>query len=95
MKTVSLNVTSILLASPVILDNVIFVSDDVPYCLYKGEGEPEVSKVIQFTSSRQTLHEKFPALRVEFESALSKIGDENELIRDDNLARGSSFALHA
>jgi hypothetical protein len=88
-KTVSLNVTAILLASPAILDNVIFVSDEVPYCFYKGEGDPDVSKVIHFTFSRQALREKFAELKEEFESALSRIGDEIELIRDDNLARGA------
>lgn len=74
---------------------MIFVSDDVPYCLYKGEGNPDVSKVIQFTFSRQTLREKFVELKEEFESALSRIGDEIELIRDDNLARGAFVRIAA
>lgn len=88
-RTVSLNSPAILLASPGILDDVLFVSDDVPYCLYKGEGYPDVEKVIQFTFSRQTLREDLARLKEEFESILSRIGDEIELIHDDNLARGA------
>jgi hypothetical protein len=88
-RTVTLNSSAILLASPAILDNVIFVSDDVPYCIYKGKGNPDVSKTIQFTFGRQTLRGRLNELKEEFESALSRIGDEIELIRDDNLARGA------
>jgi hypothetical protein len=68
---------------------VIFVSEDVPYCLFDGEGTPNVSKVIQFTFSRQTLRDEFSNLKEEFESVLSRIADEIELIRDDNLAQGA------
>jgi hypothetical protein len=56
-KTLSFNSPAILLASPAILDTVLFVSEDVPYCLYKGEGYPEVSKVIKFTFGRQPLRD--------------------------------------
>jgi len=87
-RTVTLNSAAILRASPVLLENVIFVSDDVPYCLYKGEGSPELTKVVQFIFSRQTIRQAAAELKVEFESIFSRIGDEIELIRDDNLARG-------
>jgi hypothetical protein len=76
----------VLKASPAILDNIIFASEDLPF-LY-GKGDPDFYKTVQLLFSRATLTSVHADVKADLTNVLGKITSETDLIREDNLARG-------
>lgn len=86
-RVLTLNTVAILRRCPIILDNVIFVSEWFPFSFGPSE-ESGARKGVDFVFGRAALANQFEGVKAEFTEILEKITAETELIQEDNLARG-------
>jgi hypothetical protein len=87
-RVLSVNTPRMLRTSKVILQNVIFASEYIPYVQMPANGVPAFSKTVRFLFSRKTLGEKHDNIKKEVEDVLKQITTETDLTKDDSLARG-------
>lgn len=79
---------SVLRRAPAILENVVFVAEQ-SFVMDETQEEPIIRKFVEFVFSRATLDESYAAIKTDLERVVALITEETDLIREDNLARGT------
>jgi hypothetical protein len=74
---------------PEITKSVLFLTEEVPYPGYQISYDHTFHKSLRFTFTRDTLASQHEALRPQFQDLIGRMTSEANLIREDNLARGS------
>ena len=80
--------SAILKKYPELTNHVTYLSELIPYIPYTEGEDPDISKRISLVFSRKILTENYEIIKSNIENLLSKISEETELIKEDNLARG-------
>jgi hypothetical protein len=79
---------SVLRLAAAILENVIFATEESSI-LEVAQDEPKFRKVVELVLSRSTLSDSYGAIKTDLERIVAVITEETDLIREDNLARGT------
>jgi hypothetical protein len=83
---------SILERSSQLTQNLIFLSEYIPFIKIPDSTAPAVRKMLCMVFSRRTLELNHALIKTEFENILNNISEEINLIKKDNLARGKIIA---
>jgi hypothetical protein len=87
-QILTLNGPAILREFPILRDNIIFATEEVPWTYADKSGKVAFSKIVQLGFSRAHLQQNRAPIREALASLLSTIDAESELIAQDHLARG-------
>lgn len=87
-RILCLNSSAVILLCEVLRNNMVYLSETVPYAGMPEDLRPEFKKSLAMVFGRQTIEERHQELKTELEQLLSRVSRELALIQQDNLARG-------
>ena len=88
-QVLNINSPAILKEDKNLVDIITCLTENVPYCSISSKFEIDLKKNISMLFSRQTLKANFQIVEKSINKLFSTISNENDLIKEDNLARGS------